>query len=108
MSATTRGTDFEKQVFSYLEEELKAGRLYFVPKRSAIYHHKSYYSRDRNSNIIFDIAIEVTFPGMRTPSAYCLVECKDHDRKIQVDEVEAFFGKIQQVAAAAAKGIIVS
>jgi Zn-dependent peptidase ImmA (M78 family) len=108
MSATARGTDFEKEVFSYLQEELKAGRLHFVPERSAIYHQKGYHSRDRNSNIVFDIAIEVTFPGMPTPSAYCLVECKDHTRKIQVDDVEAFFGKIQQVASAAAKGIIVS
>ncbi len=108
MSATARGTDFEKQVFSYLEEELNAGRFYCMPKWSTIYHQKRYYSRDRNSNIVFDIAIEVRLPGFQSPSVFCLVECKDHNRSIQVDEVEAFFAKIQQVAPAAAKGILIS
>lgn len=108
MSTTARGSDFEKYVFSFLEEELKAGRLFYQPKWSAIYHQKPYYSRDRRSSIVFDIAIEITFPGMKIPSALCLIECKDHNRKIQVDDVEAFFMKIQQIAPAAAKGIIVS
>jgi len=108
VSTTARGSDFEKYVFSYLEEELKAGRLFYQPKWSAIYHQKPYYSRDRRSSIVFDIAIEITFPGMKIPSALCLIECKDHNRKIQVDDVEAFFMKIQQIAPAAAKGIIVS
>ena len=79
-----------------------------MPEWSAIYHQKRYYSRERNSQIIFDIAIEVRFPGVEKPWAFCLVECKDHNRKIQVDDVEAFFAKIQQVAPVAAKGIIVS
>jgi hypothetical protein len=108
MSTTTRGSDFEKQVFSYLEEELNAGRLFYVPECSAIYHQKRYYSPDRKSSIIFDIAIEVTFAKLNTPSVFCLVECKDHGRKIQADEVEAFHAKIQQVASAATKGIIVT
>src|SRR5580700_3908040 len=108
MSSTARGSDFEKQVFSYLEEELNAARLFYIPERSTIYHHKRYYSPDRKSSIIFDIAIEVTFATMQTPSVFCLVECKDHGRKIQVDEVEAFYAKLQQVASAAAKGIIVT
>jgi hypothetical protein len=106
--STTRGSDFEKQVFSYLEEELNAGRLFYIPESSVIYHQKRYHSRDRRSSIVFDIAIEVTFAKMQTPSVFCLVECKDHGRKIQADEVEAFHAKIQQVASAAAKGIIVS
>jgi hypothetical protein len=108
VSPTARGSDFEKQVFSCLEEELKAGRLFYMPECSAIYHQKRYHSADRKSSIIFDIAIEVTFARMQTPSVYCLVECKDHGRKIQADEVEAFYAKIQQVASAAAKGIIVT
>jgi hypothetical protein len=62
-----------------LEEELKAGRLFYQLRRSAIYHQRPYYSRDRNSSIVFDIAIEVTFPGMKTPWALCLVECKHHN-----------------------------
>jgi hypothetical protein len=108
VNATARGSDFEKDVLSYLEEEIKANRFFIQPEWSAIYHQRPYHSRDRNSNIIFDIAIEVTFPGLKTPSLLCLLECKDHNRKIQVDDVEAFFGKMQQVAAAGAKGIIVS
>jgi hypothetical protein len=57
MSSTTRGSDFEKQAFSYLEEELNAGRLFYIPECSAIYHQKRYHSPDRKSSIIFDIAI---------------------------------------------------
>lgn len=108
MSTTTRGSDFEKQVFCYLEEELNVGRLFYLPECSAIFHQKRYFSPDRKSSIIFDIAIEVTFAKLNTPSVFCLVECKDHGRKIQADEVEAFHAKIQQVASAATKGIIVT
>ncbi len=104
MSTTARGSNFEKQVFSYLKEELNAGRLSFMPECSAIYHQKRYHSPDRKSSIVFDIAIEVAFAKMQTPAVYCLVECKDHGRKIQADEVEAFYSKIQQGRSRGGKG----
>ena len=38
----------------------------------------------------------------------CLIECKDYSRPVPVDDVEEFFAKVQQVAPAKAKAIVVS
>ena len=103
-----RGGDFERRVFSFIEAEIRANRLLFRPECCAIFRQKPYYSRDRRSHIAFDVAIEVTLPGGDAPSMLCLIECKDYSRPVPVDDVEEFFAKVQQVARAKAKAIVVS
>jgi hypothetical protein len=108
MSSTSRGLELEERVFSFLEAEIKAHRFLARPECCAIFHRKAYYSRDRQSNIIFDVAIELTLPGESTPSMFWLIECKHYDHPVSVDDVEEFFTKVQQVAAAKSKAIVVS
>lgn len=47
-------------------------------------------------------------PGASEYSALILVECKNYSSPVPVDDAEEFFAKIQQVAAANAKGVIAS
>ena len=108
MNSTLRGADFEKRVFSFFEAEVKANRLFFNSEYCAIFRQKPYYSRDRQSLIVFDVAIEASLPGAQTPSMLCLIECKDYSHPVRVDEVEEFFTKVQQVASAKSKAIIVT
>ena len=108
MSSTSRGVDLEKRVFSFLEAEIKANRFFARPECCNIFHRKPYYSRDRQTNIVFDVAIEITLPGADIPSILCLVECKYYEHPVPVDDVEEFFAKVQQVAAAKAKAIVVT
>lgn len=108
MSSTSRGTDFEKRVFSFFESEIQANRFLARPECCGIFHRKAYYSRDRQTHIVFDVVIEITMPGGDAPSLVCLIECKDYDHPVPVDDVEEFFAKAQQVAAAKSKAILVS
>lgn len=108
MSSTSHGEAFEKRVFSYFDIEVRTGRFFASPECCTVFYHRSYYSRDRRSQITFDLAIEVALPGAPVPSMLCLIECKHYGRPVRVDDVEEFFAKVQQVAAAGAKAIIVS
>src|ERR1035437_9036276 len=108
MSSVSDGEAFEKRMFSYFETEISAGRFFAKPECCTVFRHRPYYSRDRRSQIIFDLAIEVVMPGATVPSMLWLIECKHYGRPVPVDDVEEFFAKVQQVAAAGAKAIIVT
>ena len=108
MSSTFRGANFEQRVFSFLEAEIRGDRFFFKPECCVVFRQKPYYSRDRQSDILFDLAIEVTLPGAHTPSMLCLIECKDYSHPVGVADVEEFFAKVQQVAPAKSKAIIVT
>lgn len=73
-----------------------------------IYKQKGYYSKDREKNIFFDVAIEIAFPGQKNFSILMLIECKNYNHKVPVDDAEEFFAKIQQISGANVKGIIAS
>ena len=106
MSTASRGAHFEERVFGLLETEIRSGRFFIKPECFDIFRRRPYYSRDRGGNIIFDVAVEVRLPFATAPSLLILIECKDCGRPVPVDDVEEFFVKVQQVAAANSKGIL--
>jgi len=108
MSSASRGADFEAQVFSFFEAEIKADRFIAKPDCCAIFAQKAYHSRDRQSNIVFDVAIEFTLAGETEPSMRWLIECKHYGHPVGVAEIEEFFAKVQQVAAANSKAVVVT
>lgn len=107
-STLEKGDDLEISVFNLLEAEINADRFLAKKDWCRIYRKKGYYSRDRESNIIFDVSIEIFFPGADNYSILVLVECKNYSHKVPVDDVEEFFSKTQQVGAANTKAIMVA
>lgn len=103
-----QGTQFERKVFNLFKEELEKDRLFVKGEFCKIYHKKGYYSKDRGGNIIFDVSIEVFLPDALDYSFLIVLECKDYNHPIPVDDVEEFFSKLQQVSGANIKGIVVS
>ena len=95
-------------MFSLLQSQIQENRFFAKPECCRLFHRKPYYSRDRRSEIVFDIAIEVSMPRFPIPSMVCLVECKDYGHPVPVNDVEEFFAKVQQVAGAKAKAILAS
>lgn len=90
--------NFEKEVFDHFRR--KIGAYKFNPRSAKVHQKKGYFSKDRNAEIIFDIAVELFELGAPTFSVLWLIECKDYPtRKVKVDEVEEFWSKMQQVAA---------
>lgn len=108
MSSTSIGDAFEEAVYQWLNREISGGRFFGSPDQCRVYKKKAYYSRDRGSNIIFDVAIEVWLPKATSYSMLVLVECKKYSHPIPVNEVEEFYTKIGQVAGVNVKGVFVS
>lgn len=105
MSTVAKGDAFEDEIYSLLRRELENGRLGIDANSAQIYQKKAYYSRDRETDVVVDIAIEVWPPGAENYSLLWVCECKDYDSSIAVDEVEEFKAKLDQIAGKNVKGV---
>lgn len=108
MSTSKTGEELEIAVFELLKSEIDAGRFFAKKKCCRIFRKKAYYSKDRESNIVFDVSIEISLPGAEEYSILVLIECKNYGHAVPVDDIEEFFTKTQQVGAANTKAIAIS
>jgi Zn-dependent peptidase ImmA (M78 family) len=108
MNSFTKGALFEQRVFDAMEVELAAGRLCVSAASAELVWHPRYYSKDRGSDITFDLAIECRRPSSKEMFLRLIFECKDTGRPVQVDDVEEFDGKVRQVAGVNVKAVMVS
>lgn len=105
MSSVKKGDKFENEVLSHLKKELEDDRLHVSGRRSKIFGKKGYYSRDREKNIITDISIETFLPDATDYSLLTVIECKDYEGTVPVDDIEEFHSKVQQIAGDNVKAI---
>jgi hypothetical protein len=98
-SSVEKGDVLELKAFKIIKDMLEGDRLYVQGKTSKIFHKKGYFSKKRNANIIFDIAIETYINNSSDYSLLTLFECKNYDIKygVGVADVEEFSHKISQV-----------
>lgn len=108
MSSVDKGDKLEAQIYSLFDAEISNGRFFAKEENCEIYARKGYYSRDRKKKIVFDVSIEIRLPGHDDYSILILIECKNYNHPVPVDDVEEFHSKIQQVAGANVKGIVAS
>ncbi|WP_431051576.1 ImmA/IrrE family metallo-endopeptidase [Roseateles sp. L2-2] len=108
MSTTLKGDTLEIAVFNLLKHEIESGDFWAKSDCCQIHRKKGYFSKDREANIVFDVSIEIRYPGADTYSMLVLVECKNYDKTVPVDDLEEFFAKVQQVGAANAKAVFVT
>lgn len=104
----TKGDVLERIILNLLQTEIEADRFYLKKSQCKIFWKKGYFSKDRGSKIVFDVAIEVYLPGAKEHSLLVLIECKNYGHRVPVSDAEEFFTKVQQVAAANSKAIIAS
>jgi hypothetical protein len=107
-STTAKGSAFEGRVYRWIERELADGRIGLMPQMSRLCRGKGYYSRDRGSEIVVDMSIELWSPGADTWSLLWAYECKDYSTPIPVSDVEEFKSKLDQISGANRKGAIAS
>lgn len=105
-STTEKGNALEREIYDLLQAEIDADRFWAKRSNCKVFLKKGYFSKDRNSEIVFDVSIEVFLPGEPEYSALVLVECKNYGHPVPVSDAEEFFAKVQQVAAANAKAVI--
>jgi hypothetical protein len=106
MSSVSRGNAFEDRVFEAIKRQLAGVRLGLSPRLGRPFKKKSYYSRDRESDIIVDISIEVWLPDADQWSMLWVCECKDHSGAVPVSDVEEFKAKLDQITGANRKGLM--
>lgn len=107
-SSTQKGNALEQRVYDLLKAEIDADRFWAKKSNCKVLRKKGYHSKDRGGDIVFDVSIEVYLPGAKEYSTLVLVECKNYTHSVPVDDVEEFFTKVQQVAAANAKAVVAS
>lgn len=108
LNTTKKGDEFEARVYKVVEDELKSERLAIIPSNAQLFAKKAYYSRDRNANIIVDLAIEVRLSGQEDYSILWVWECKNYAKKVPIDDLEEFHAKIQQIAGNNVKAIFIT
>ncbi|MEZ5125322.1 MAG: ImmA/IrrE family metallo-endopeptidase [Thermoleophilia bacterium] len=105
-STVARGDALEVRIAELLEGEIEAGRFWAKAECCRVLRKQPYHSAARGSDIVFDIAVEISLPGEEEPSLVVLVECKNYSHLVPVDDVEEFYQKIDQVTGANVKGIL--
>jgi len=107
-SSTNKGTELENRVFDLVSKMLNADNFFVPKKTSAIFKKKGYYSVKRGKNIVFDVTIETTLPGADKYSVLTIIECKNLNRSVTVDDIEELGSKINQIGEHNTKGIVIT
>ena len=102
------GDSLERKIFDLFRSEIDNDRFWAKKKCCKLFRKKGYYSKDREKKIVFDVSIEVYQPGATDFSVLVLIECKNYNHPVPVDDTEEFFSKLQQVSGANIKGVIAS
>jgi Zn-dependent peptidase ImmA (M78 family) len=87
---------------------LETDEFYVSGKKSKIFRKKAYYSEKRKSEIIFDIAIETYLNNSSNYSLLTLIECKNYQYPVPVNDIEEFDSKIRQISEHNTKGILIT
>lgn len=106
--ATMKGEKLEQDIFLVISQMIAEDRFFVRQEHCRRFHKKGYYSKDRKKEIVFDISIEVTLPGMSSYSLLILIECKNYSHRVPVDDIEEFYTKTQQISPSNIKAIVAS
>ncbi|MFK7983325.1 MAG: restriction endonuclease [Saprospiraceae bacterium] len=108
INTTKKGDRFENKVYHLIHTALSTGQLGLIATQCKVFTKKGYYSREREGEIKFDLTIELWPPNSKNYSLLYVIECKNYNHKIPVDDVEEFYAKIDQVSGANRKGIFIT
>jgi len=108
LTTIEKGDALEKRIRDLFQTEINADRFWAKSANCKVFWKKGYHSKDRQSEIVFDVSVEIFLPGAKEYSSVVLIECKNYAHPVPVDDAEEFFAKVQQVAAANAKAVLAS
>ena len=109
LSSVKKWDLFEDQSYNLIINAINKWELAIPFTNIKIFKKKKYYSKEREKDIIFDLAIELWPKDATKYSILYLIECKNYGtKKVQVWDIESFESKIQQVAKHNWKWIFIS
>lgn len=106
LSSVAKGDMFEKKVFNLFKSHIISGEYTVNPDKCQFYIQKGYYSDKRKKEIKVDMSIEVHAKDKENLSLLIVVECKNYNKSVSVDDIEEFESKLSQIAGKNVKGIV--
>ena len=109
MNTVIIGDKFEDKSYHLIEKAIENDELGISKSSAKVFRKKGYFSAKREKEIIFDLSIEIWPRNAKRYSFLFLIECKSsNSKKVPVDDVEEFWGKVDQVAGKNVKGVMIS
>ncbi|MDO8373869.1 MAG: ImmA/IrrE family metallo-endopeptidase [Polaromonas sp.] len=108
MNSIRVGDSLEEKIHALFISEIENDRFWAKKACCKVFRKKGYYSKDRGTKIVFDLSVEIYLPGVDEFSVVMLVECKNYNHPVPVDDAEEFFSKAQQISGANIKCVIAS
>lgn len=110
MNTVKIGDKFEAKSYDLIQKAIENDELGISKSSAVVYKQKGYYSKDREKEIIFDLAIEIWPKNAKRYTLLYLIECKSSPsgHNVPVDDVEEFHTKFNQVSGGAVKGVMIT
>ncbi|MFN3074465.1 ImmA/IrrE family metallo-endopeptidase [Acinetobacter sp. TY2] len=94
---TLKGPEYENFTFHYFTALIQQKIFPFTPNQCRLTQQKPFYSKDREKNIFFDLVLEVFLSNQDDPFLIFVIECKNYNHKVPVDDIEEFASKVDQI-----------
>lgn len=108
-NTTQKGDLFENSVYDFLKKKINNHEIpIFPPSHTKIIKKPKYYSRKRERKITFDLSIELYIDINASPISICIIECKNYNNSVPVNDIEEFSTKLSQVAEHNSKGVVIT
>ncbi len=110
MNTVKIGDKFEDKSYDLIQKAIENDELGISKSSAVVHRQKGYYSKDREKEIIFDLAIEIWPKNADRYTLLYLIECKSSPsgHNVPVDDVEEFYTKLNQVSGGAVKGVMIT
>lgn len=108
MNTVKIGDDFEAKSKKLIRQILDKHELSVNPAHCTVKEKVKYYSIKRKKKIIFDLSIEVKHPKADKPFLVCIVECKNLNKAVPVDDIEEFESKVDGIQEFQTKKIVIA
>lgn len=110
ISTVHKGNALEDAFYEYLVEQKKSGKLIdglHNPELCKIYKQKPYYCSERETNVTFDVVVEVKRENADEFALTIVFECKNYEGNVPAEKVTDFSDKLQGVFKHNSKGVLV-
>lgn len=107
-TSVQKGDSFEKKAYDLLKEMLENNELFVSGKKSKIIRGKAYPSKDTPNNVVIDISIETYLENATNYSILTVIECKNLNRKVAIDDIRELNSKLNEIGEHNTKGILIS
>lgn len=108
MNTIKIGDAFEAKAKTLIRKIIDNHELSINPAHCTVKEKVKYYSVKRKKKIIFDLSIEVKHPKADRPFLVCIIECKNLNKPVPVDDIEEFESKVDGIQEFQTKKIVIA